>query len=143
MREQNTGVLRCAQNDEREEGGGDHSWTRSGAQREAGEGADGEGGPGPDEDVPGEGDVGDGDGTEVHGKTSLPQPEIEGEAADHAKDSAALVCKAGEGAEQKDPEQATIGYGGDGKTDLDDVALAAGADGVDRDGEEDEGPENG
>src|SRR5215469_14968905 len=58
-----------------------------------------------DEDVPGPGDVRNGDGTEMHGECSLPNPEVENEAADHADDSAELCCKARECAEKEDSEQ--------------------------------------
>jgi hypothetical protein len=48
-----------------------------------------------------------------------------------------------EGAEEEDAQQASVRHRSNRQADLDDVALAAGADRVDGDGEEDEGPEDG
>ena len=79
----------------------------------------------------------------MHGKHSLPEPEVEDEAEDHADGCAGLGGEAREGAEQEDAEQAPIGNRRDGETDLDDVAFAADGERVDRDGEENESPKDG
>ena len=68
---------------------------------EAGEGADGEGDGGADEHEPGEGDVRDGERAEVHGEGSLPEPEVEREAAEHADGGTVLRGAAGKCAKKK------------------------------------------
>jgi hypothetical protein len=78
------------------------------AEEKAGERADDECRSRADEDVPGPGDVRDGDGAKMHGESSLPNPEIENEAADHANDGAELCSEARERAEQEDSEQAAV-----------------------------------
>ncbi len=55
----------------------------------------------------------------------------------------ALGGVACEGSEEEDAEQSAVGDGGDGEADLDDVAFAADLDAVDRDGKEDERPDDG
>jgi hypothetical protein len=123
---------------------GDWLTCRLPAEDEAGERAYGEGDEGSDEDVPGEGHFRNGEaGVEDDCLGLKPEGEVEGEAADHAEDRTRLGREAGDGSEEKNTEEATVGDGGNGETGLDDVALAAGVDAVKGDGEENDDPPDG
>ncbi len=83
----------------------------------------------------------DRDRTEVDGEGSLPEPEVQYEAAKHSRGGTGFGGEFREGAEQEDAEQAAIGDGGDREADFDHVSLAAYAHGVHGDSEEYDGPE--